>query len=103
MFSYDIPCSDGSDRHCARTLSISLPIDLDNYEFQELLNGHSVFVPLEDAEGLLLDMDAPEYNDDRSMVLISPADIGLESLVNVCGACGSDQTYDACGNNITAL
>lgn len=103
MFSYNVPCADGTDRHCSKAVTIRLAVDLDEYELQELLDGNSVFLPVEDLDGIDLGDGPHEYNEDRSMILVGPSDIGLDNVDTICSACGSDQVYDSDMNNITGL
>ncbi|WP_147364320.1 hypothetical protein [Burkholderia pseudomallei] len=102
----EIPCADGTDVNCCGTVEVSLP-----YPTLELY-GCTVTVD-ESAETVRID-PTPEwlmrYQDTLSEAdhesvkeygYIEPSyrDFGG----TICGACGSDQTYDAEGNNISHL
>lgn len=106
MAKIEIPCADGTDANCWGTVEVSLP-----YPALELL-GCMVTVD-ESAETVRIAPSPAWLNQFKDKL----GDEDLESVNEfgyierpyrdfggtICGACGSDQTYDADGNNISAL
>lgn len=100
MSTHELPCADGGDRHCRKTVPVHVKIELTDDEVKELLDGGQIQVTEKKIVDLELDLeDYREALDENGFAWLDSSDVGLESAV--CSACGSDQEYDDDGNNIT--
>ena len=102
----DVPCADGTDANCSDTVEVPLP-----YPALELYGCNVTVDELAETVRINLTTDWLKHYqntlnaDDRESVkdegyIERPyRDFGG----TICGACGSDQTYDAEGNNISHL
>lgn len=91
---YEIECQDGSDRNCHEYIEVSLPFfDLSDDQLKQII---------EDCEVDLHPNQIPDHityqKDEENLVTYQ-----YEIDTTICPACGSDQTYDDEGNNISAV
>ena len=102
----EIPCADGTDANCVDTVELSLPYPaLELYGCAVTVDERSETVQivlspewLTHYEHTLCEGDRESVRED-GYIERSYGDFGG----TICGACGSDQTYDAEGNNISHL
>lgn len=106
----EVPCSDGSDRNCFGVVEVDLTypgLSADDInvicfeqEGQEVLESIQVTPPnpswVTKNQDFLSPSDLDEI-DEQGFFEIKPRDIQT-----VCCTCGSDQTYDDEGNNISS-
>lgn len=107
-----VHCDDGSDRNCYGTVEIDLPYDglsSDNVTFNWIKEGgrdivESVRISPPNADWEKQNEDNLSPSEIEAIDLKGFFELGYDELEHkVCGACGSDQTYDDEGNNISAL
>lgn len=99
----ELPCADGSDRHCFEEVRVCILIDVPEEEMLEAYESGELDVTKRQL--LELGLDPEDYGaedfDEDDLVTITSEDAGI--VAEVCGACGSDQYYDDEGNNITGM
>ncbi|MBB3185783.1 hypothetical protein FHR95_003376 [Halomonas fontilapidosi] len=95
---YELPCSDGTDRHCTGTVEVPISIErLTAEQLKEIQDsGGTRLTPAQLASFELDDQERKELKEFGSVYF----DIDID---DICDPCGSDQTYDDEGNNISAL
>jgi hypothetical protein len=109
----EVHCDDGSDPNCYDTVEVDLPFSglsdddvkpnwvEDELSKRDVLESVLIY-PSEDwvkQNKNLLDLDQIESIEKNGYFEIQYADLPHD----VCAACGSDESYDSEGNNITAL
>jgi hypothetical protein len=105
-----VPCADGSDRHCCGFVEVELPyiglstnditVNFHEEDGQDVLECVQVTPPnpvwVAKNQEFLSPSDLDDI-DEYGFFEIKPRDVEA-----VCGPCGSDQTYDDEGNNISS-
>ena len=106
----EVPCADGSDRNCYGTVEVDLcymglsaddiAVNCIEQDGQDVLESIQITPPNLDwviKNKEFLSSSDLEDIDEEGFFEINPRDINT-----VCAACGSDQTYDAEGRNISS-
>lgn len=92
MYPHKVPCSEKTDFRCYKTITVYLPVELEEPELNALLEGSHIFVESEQVKGLNLNMSNREVTPSGLFMEISPHDIKLD-LNNVCTACETSQAH----------
>lgn len=108
----EVHCDDGSDRNCYGTVEIDLPygglstdsvtINWDTEKGKKVVTSVQIFPP--NADWVRQNKNFLSSSDIESIDADGSFEVEYRDLEHgVCDACGSDQTYDDEGNNISAL
>lgn len=99
MPMYEVKCGDGSDVNCHGTVDVFIPVHgLSEKQLNEIVDNGSTTItePQVEMSGIQLDADQKEeLSTDKELLYEFPID-------NICGACGSSESYDSEGNNVTS-
>ena len=99
MSNYKLKCQDGSDRNCYEFIDNEIDINnLSDMQLDEIAKNEGTTISKQQIKqnGIRLDKDQIKELEENDEVYMS------FDVDTVCCACGSDQTYDDEGNNITA-
>ncbi|SIN84983.1 hypothetical protein [Paraburkholderia phenazinium] len=102
----EIPCADGTDANCRSTVEVSLPYPaLELYGCNVTVDASAKTVRIDPTpEWLKRYQDTLSEYDRESVKEDGYIERGYRDFGGtICGACGSDQTYDADGSNISHL
>lgn len=99
MPMYEVKCGDGSDRHCHGTVEVCIAVHgLSENQLKDIAEMGSTVITKQQVEFSLIQLDV-----DQKEALSLDNEVDYEVHIdNICGACGSDQSYDDDGNNITS-
>ncbi|SEG34094.1 hypothetical protein [Billgrantia desiderata] len=99
MPMYELNCADGTDCHCTKTVKVAIDVEgLTEDQLEEIEDEGGTELTKEQVEAsqIILDKEALEHLAEYDTVYIR---IDVD---HTCSPCGSDQTYDDEGNNISA-
>ena len=105
MNEIDIPCADGSDANCWRFVKVSLPYSaLERFGCLVTVDESDQMVRIDPSDAWLAQFEDRLTQEDLASIK------GFGNFERrfsdfddtVCGACGSDQTYDAEGTNTSS-
>ncbi len=101
MPNYEVECSDGSDPNCWGVFDYPVPIvGLTAAQLDDIFDGKEVLLNQKQIAANSLVLTENEIEDLKSDGVISRQ---YHVFRPVCGPCGSDQTHDEDGNNITSI
>jgi hypothetical protein len=97
---YTVKCTDGGDSNCYKELDVDIEIaGLTDDQLDDITEHGETDITKEQVKvsGIILNDNDKKTLDEEGFISYS------FNVRTICGACGSDQTYDNEGNNISHL